>query len=49
MTKVLVLGASGRLARNTARVFLRDSDARLALYLRRASRLKNHQPQTPVL
>jgi uncharacterized protein YbjT (DUF2867 family) len=45
MTKVLVLGANGQLARNTTRVFLRDTDARLTLYLRRASRLKNSDPK----
>jgi uncharacterized protein YbjT (DUF2867 family) len=39
--KVLILGANGQLARNTTRVFLRDSDAKLTLYLRRAGRLKN--------
>ena len=38
---VLVLGANGQLARNTTRVFLRDTDARLTLYLRRSSRLQN--------
>jgi uncharacterized protein YbjT (DUF2867 family) len=42
--KVLVLGANGQLARNTTRVFLRDTDARLTLYLRRASRLPNTDP-----
>ena len=41
MTNVLILGANGQLARNTTRVFLRDTDARLTLYLRRAGRLKN--------
>ncbi len=44
MTNVLVLGANGQLARNTTRVFLRETDARLTLYLRRASRLKNPDP-----
>ena len=44
MTNVLVLGANGQLARNTTRVFLRDTDAKLTLYLRRASRLKNPDP-----
>jgi len=44
MTKVLVLGANGQLARNTTRVFLRDTDATLTLYLRRASRLRNPDP-----
>ena len=41
MTNVLILGANGQLARNAIRVFLRDTDARLTLYLRRASRLPN--------
>ena len=41
MVNVLILGANGQLARNTTRVFLRDTDVRLTLYLRRASRLKN--------
>jgi len=41
---VLILGANGQLARNTTRVFLRDTDAKLTLYLRRASRLKNPDP-----
>ena len=44
MTKVLILGANGQLARNTTRVLLRDSDAKLTLYLRRASRLRNPDP-----
>ena len=44
MTNVLILGANGQLARNTTRVFLRDTDAKLTLYLRRASRLKNPDP-----
>lgn len=29
MTKVLILGANGQLARNTTRVLLRDTDAQL--------------------
>ena len=44
VVNVLVLGANGQLARNTTRIFLRDTDARLTLYLRRASRLKNPDP-----
>ena len=44
MTKVLILGANGQLARNTTRVFLRDTDAKLTLYLRRANRLSNPDP-----
>jgi uncharacterized protein YbjT (DUF2867 family) len=43
-TKVLILGANGQLARNTTRVFLDQIDAKLTLYLRRASRLKNPDP-----
>jgi uncharacterized protein YbjT (DUF2867 family) len=44
MTNILILGANGQLARNTTRVFLRDTDAKLTLYLRRASRLSNPDP-----
>ena len=44
MTNVLILGANGQLARNTTRVFLGVTDAKLTLYLRRASRLKNPDP-----
>ena len=44
MTKVLILGANGQLARNTTRVLLGHSDVRLTLYLRRASRLSNPDP-----
>jgi len=32
MTKVLILGANGQLARNPTRVFLRDAGAKLTLY-----------------
>ena len=42
--RVLVLGANGQLARNTTRVLLDQSDARLTLYLRRASRLQKPDP-----
>ena len=45
MTNVLILGANGQLARNTTRVFLEHSDARLTLWLRRASRLRNPDPK----
>lgn len=38
---VLILGANGQLARNTTRVLLRDTDAKLTLFLRRASRLRS--------
>lgn len=44
MTRILILGANGQLARNTTRVLLRDSDAQLTLYLRRAHRLANPDP-----
>lgn len=43
-TKILILGANGQLARNTTRVLLRDTGAKLTLYLRRASRLTNPDP-----
>jgi len=42
--KILILGANGQLARNTTRVFLRDTDAKLTLYLRRADRLGKSDP-----
>ena len=45
MTNILILGANGQLARNTTPVFLRDTDARLTLYLRRSSRLQNPNPK----
>jgi N-acetyl-gamma-glutamylphosphate reductase len=44
MTKVLIIGANGQLARNTTGFFLEHPDVRLALYLRRASRLKSPDP-----
>ena len=39
--KVIILGANGQLARHTTRVFLRDTDVKLTLFLRRADRLQN--------
>jgi uncharacterized protein YbjT (DUF2867 family) len=45
VVNVLILGANGQLARNTTRVFLANSDARLTLYLRRAKRLQNPDPE----
>ena len=42
--KALILGANGRLARNTTRVFLEQTSAHLTLYLRRATRLQNPDP-----
>jgi len=44
MTRILILGANGQLARNTTTTLLRDSDAQLSLYLRRAGRLPNPDP-----
>ena len=44
MTRVLILGANGQLARNTTRVFLEKTEVTLTLYLRRASRLRNPDP-----
>ena len=44
MTKVLILGAAGQLARRTTKFFLDHSDAQLTLYLRRANRLRNPDP-----
>jgi uncharacterized protein YbjT (DUF2867 family) len=44
MIKVLILGANGQLARNTTTFFLERTDARLTLYLRRARRLRNPDP-----
>lgn len=44
MTRILILGANGQLARNTMRVLLERTEAVLTLYLRHASRLKNPEP-----
>ena len=44
MTKVLILGANGGLARNTTRFFLERAEVELTLYLRRASQLPNPAP-----
>jgi hypothetical protein len=44
MTRVLILGANGQLARNTTRVFLETIDVALTLFLRQASRLRNPDP-----
>lgn len=44
MKHILILGANGQLARNTTRLFLKQPDVRLTLYLRRANRLKNPDP-----
>jgi uncharacterized protein YbjT (DUF2867 family) len=42
---VLILGANGQLARPTTKALLARTDARLTLYLRRANRLKNPDPE----
>ena len=44
MTRILILGANGQLARHTTKLLLERTDAHLTLYLRRASRLKNPDP-----
>lgn len=44
MTRILILGANGQLARHTTDVLLRTTDAGLTLYLRHASRLRNPDP-----
>jgi uncharacterized protein YbjT (DUF2867 family) len=44
MANILILGANGQLARNTTRMLLEKTDARLTLYLRRARRLSNPAP-----
>ena len=41
MTRVLILGAYGQLARHTTPFFLDRTDAHITLYLRRAGRLSN--------
>jgi len=45
LTRILILGANGQLARHTTPFFLDRTDAHLTLYLRRASRLKNPDPR----
>ncbi len=42
--KMLIVGANGQLTRNTTRVFPRDTDAKLTLYLRRVDRLGKSDP-----
>ena len=44
MTRILILGANGQLARNTTKFLLERTDAHLTLYLRQASRLRNPDP-----
>lgn len=45
MRKVLILGANGQLARDTTREFLERGSVFLTLYLRRAGRLTNPDPE----
>jgi len=42
---VLILGANGQLARNTIPAFLKNTDAKQQLYLRRADRVRNPDPK----
>lgn len=44
MTRILILGANGQLARHTMTFFLERTDAHLTLYLRQAKRLRNPDP-----
>jgi len=44
MSKVLILGANGHVARHAIDLFLKETDARLTLYLRNARRLKKVDP-----
>jgi uncharacterized protein YbjT (DUF2867 family) len=44
MTRILILGANGQLARHTTAALLRDTASALTLYLRQAQRLKNPDP-----
>ena len=46
MPKILILGAHGRLARDTTGFFLKHPEVQLTLYLRRANRLSN--PAAPI-
>lgn len=44
MTRILILGANGQLARNTIPFLLEHKEVELTLYLRRAHRLANPDP-----
>lgn len=44
MTRILILGANGQLARNTVPFLLAHEDVALTLYLRRSKRLSNPDP-----
>jgi uncharacterized protein YbjT (DUF2867 family) len=41
MTRILILGANGQLARHTTAFFLKHTDSRLTLFLRGSSRIEN--------
>jgi uncharacterized protein YbjT (DUF2867 family) len=45
MTRVLILGANGQVARNATGRFIEQTDAELTLFLRRSTRLKNPDPE----
>lgn len=44
MTRIIILGANGQLARNTIPVLLQHKEVELTLYLRRAKRITNPDP-----
>ncbi len=44
MSNVLILGANGQVARDAIDLFLKETDARLTLYLRNSRRLRNPDP-----
>lgn len=48
MTRILILGAHGQIARVATRLLLERTDAHLTLYLRRASRLRDVGPEDRV-
>jgi uncharacterized protein YbjT (DUF2867 family) len=49
MTRVLILGANGQLARHTTPLFLERTDVHLTLFLRNARRLENPNPARATL
>ena len=49
MTRILIIGANGQLARHTTKVLLAQTDAHLTLFLRKANRLKNPDPSRAVI
>jgi uncharacterized protein YbjT (DUF2867 family) len=51
LTKVLILGAYGQIARVATKLFLSETDAELTLYLRNARRLKDleHEPRVRIV